>query len=51
MVVTGMWSCWYWPMVASRAWLDFWFAAAAGPTAHPAGVEDELPCDDHDLFA
>ncbi len=46
--MTELWACCYWPIVASRAWLDFWFGAA---TAHAAIAADELPCDDHDLFA
>lgn len=51
--MSEMWGFWCWPIVASRAWLDFWLAPSAGgvaTTAHP-GVPDEPPCTDHDLFA
>jgi len=49
--MSEIWACWYWPIVASHAWLDFWFGAHAGATAHAPVAEDELPCTDHDLFA
>ncbi|MDO9488835.1 MAG: hypothetical protein Q7J32_10715 [Sphingomonadaceae bacterium] len=50
--MSEIWTYWCWPIAASRAWLDFWFApvAVVAPAAHPA-VPDELPCTDHDLFA